>query len=427
MRDVVVVGGARTPNIRFNTLFKDIPAQELGRVALDEALCRAGVRPGQLDEVIFGCIGNPAEAANVSRVIGLMAQVPERVPAFTVARNCASGMESIIEGYYRIAAGDARFVAAGGVESMSGIPLLFKRRAQDKFTSLSTARGMAKKLSALAAFRSSDFGPLIGLLLGLTDYNVKLNMGETAEVLAKEFGTSRKEQDELAMLSHNRAEAATKRGRFLKEMVPVPLPPKFTRWVKEDNGIRNGQNMEALAKLKPAFDRKYGTVTAGNSSQITDGASCLILTSAEKAKADGLKVMGHIRAFATVGLDPARMGLGPAFAIPAILKRAGMGYRDVDLYEINEAFAAQFIACEKALDSQSWCQANLGANRFGRIDRSVTNVNGSGIALGHPVGQTANRLVLTLLHEMEERGLGTGLASLCVGGGMGAAMLVERR
>ena len=427
MRDVVVVGGARTPNIRFNTLFKEIPAQELGRIALTEALYRAGVRPDQLDEVIFGCIGNPPEASNVGRVIALMAQVPERVPAFTVARNCASGMESIMEGTYRIACGDAEYVAAGGVESMSNIPLFFKRAAQDKFTALGMARTLGKRLGVMASFRPADFGPVIGLLQGLTDYNTKINMGQTAEILAKEFNTTRKEQDELAMLSHNRAEAATKRGRFLKEMAPVPLPPKFTQWAKEDNGIRNGQSMEALAKLKPAFDRRYGTVTAGNASQITDGACCLILTSSEKAKAEGLKVMGRIKGFTTAGLDPARMGLGPAYAIPKLMKRAGMAYKDVDLYEINEAFAAQFIACEKALDSETWCQANLGSGRFAAMDRAITNVNGSGIALGHPVGQTANRLILTLLHEMEERSLGMGMASLCVGGGQGAAMLVERR
>ncbi len=427
MREVVIVGGARTPNIRFNTLFKDIPAQELGRIALTEALYRSGVRPDRLDEVFFGCIGNPPEASNVARVIALLAQVPERVPAATVARNCASGIESIADGYYRIATGDADFIAAGGVESMSNIPLFFKRRAQDKFTALGMAKGMGKKLGAMASFRPSDFGPVIGLLQGLTDYNTKINMGETAEILAKEFSVTRKEQDELAMLSHNRAEAATKRGRFLKEMAPVPLPPKFTTWVKEDNGIRNGQNMEALGKLKPAFDRRYGTVTAGNASQITDGASCLILASEEKAKAEGLRIMGRVKGFTAAGLDPARMGLGPAFAIPKLLKKMGMTYKDVDLYEINEAFAAQFIACEKALDSEDWCQAHLGQGRFGQLDRSITNVNGSGIALGHPVGQTANRLILTLLHELEERGLSTGMASLCVGGGQGVAMLVERR
>jgi acetyl-CoA acetyltransferase family protein len=427
MREVVVVGGARTPNIRFNTLFKEIPAQELGRIALTEALYRAGVKPDQLDEVIFGCIGNPPEAANVGRVIALLAQVPERVPAFTVARNCASGIESIMEGCYRIATGDADFIAAGGVESMSNIPLFFKRSAQDKFTALGMSKGLGKKLGAMASFRPSDFGPIIGLIQGLTDYNTGINMGQTAETLAREFGITRKEQDELAMLSHNRAEEATKRGRLQKEMAFVPLPPKFTQWAKEDNGIRNGQNMEALGKLKPAFDRRYGTVTAGNASQITDGGCCLILSSAEKAKAEGLKVMGRIKGFTTVGLDPARMGLGPAFAVPKLLKKAGMSYRDVDLYEINEAFAAQFIGCEKALDSESWCQANLGSPRFGQVDRAITNLNGSGIALGHPVGQTANRLVLTLLHELEERGLGMGMASLCVGGGQGAAMLVERR
>ncbi|MEJ2367005.1 MAG: thiolase family protein [Acidobacteriota bacterium] len=426
MKNVVVAGGARTPNIKFNTLFKDVPAYHLGRHALTEALYRSGVRPEQLDEVIFGCIGNPVEAANVSRVISLLAQVPQSVPAYTVSRNCASGIESVVDGFYRIAAGDAEYVAAGGAESMSNIPLLFKKKTQDKFTALSRARTLGQKIAGMLTFRPSDFGPVIGLACGLTDYNVQLNMGETAELLAREFDISREAQDQLALMSHQRAEAATESGRFLKEIVPVPMPPKYEEWVKEDNGIRKGQSMEALGKLRPVFDRRYGTVTAGNASQITDGGSCLVLAEEEKARAEGLPILGRIKAFTMVGLDPARMGLGPAYAIPKLLKKAGMEYKDAQLYEINEAFASQVLACEKALASETWCQKNLGRGKVCDLDWDITNVNGSGISLGHPVGQSGNRLILTLLYEMQERGLETGIASLCVGGGQGAAILLER-
>lgn len=264
MRKVVIVGGARTPNIRFNTEFQDLPAQELGRIALTEALYRSGVRPESLDEVVLGNIANPPEAANIARVVALLSGVPASVPAFTVARNCASGIESVVEAFYRIQAGDADCIAAGGAESMSGIPLFFNKKAQAKFTALSTARSMGKKLAVMASFRPRDFAPTIGLMVGLTDYNVRLNMGQTAEVLAKEFNLSRQEQDELALQSHLRASKATRSGRLAREIAPVALPPKYEQWIKEDNGIRHEQSMEALSKLKPVFDRRYGTVTAGN-------------------------------------------------------------------------------------------------------------------------------------------------------------------
>ncbi len=427
MHKVVIVGGARTPFIRFNTLFQDIPAYELGRVALTEALYRSGVRPSQLDEVVFGNIANPPEASNISRVIALLAQVPERIPAFTVSRNCSSGIESIIQACYKIALGEADFIAAGGVESMSNIPLFFKKGAQKKFTALGTARTMGKRLGVMASFRPKDFGPVIGLLKGLTDYNAGLNMGETAELLAKEFHITRDEQDAFALQSHQRASASTKSGRLARETVPVALPPRYAKWADEDNGIRHEQSMVALAKLRPVFDRKYGSVTAGNASQITDGASCLIVTSEEKAQAEGLPIWAEIKGFATAALDPARMGLGPAYAIPKLLGKVGMEMKDVDILEVNEAFASQYLACEKALDSEEWCRDNLGRPAPGAPPRDKTNVNGGAIALGHPVGASANRLVLTLCHELREKGLSTGLASLCVGGGQGAAMMVQRR
>jgi len=427
MRDVVVLGGARTPNQKFDSLFRDLPAYHLGRVALQEALFRSELRPERLDEVVFGCVGNPVEAANVARVTALLAGVPERVPAFTVSRNCASGLQAVEEGWLRIATGRASFVAAGGVESMSRAPLLFKESARAKFTALTRAKSLAARFVGMARFRPADFAPVPALLKGLTDFNTRLNMGETAELLAREFGLTREEQDRYALLSHLRAAAARGCGRLKREIVPVPLPPRYDTWAQEDNGIRENQTLEALAKLRPVFDHRRGTVTAGNSSQLTDGASCLILADEERARAEGLPVLGRVKAFAAVGLDPARMGLGPAFAVPALLRAAGMGLKDVDLFEINEAFAAQVLACERALESARWCAEHLGLpGAHGAWDREKTNVNGGAIALGHPVGQSGNRLVLTLLHELKERGAAAGVASLCIGGGQGQAVLLER-
>jgi len=424
MRNVVVLGGARTPNQKFDTLFRDLPAYHLGRIVLQEALFRSDLRPERLDEVVFGCVGNPVEAANVARVTALLAGVPERVPAFTVGRNCASGLQAVEEAWLRIGMGRASFVAAGGVESMSRAPLLFSERARAKFAALARAKSLPSRLAGMARFRPGDFAPVPALLKGLTDFNTRLNMGETAELLAREFGLSREEQDRYALQSHQRAAAA--RGRLAKEIVPVPLPPRYETWAREDNGVRPNQTLEALAKLKPVFDRR-GTVTAGNSSQLTDGASCLILADEERARAEGLPVLGRVKAFATVGLDPARMGLGPAYAVPALLKAAGMGPKEVDLFEVNEAFAAQVLACERALESGSWCAEHLAlAGAFGAWDPAKTNVNGGAIALGHPVGQSGNRLVLTLLYELRERAAATGVAALCIGGGQGQAVLLER-
>ena len=423
---VAIAGGVRTSFARFNGVFAGLPAYELGRVALTEAMFRTGVKPSDLDEVIFGCVAGPYNAPNISRVISLLSGVPDKVPAFTVSRNCASGMEAVADACYRVASGSAGLIAAGGTESMSSVPLLFSASSQRKFASLGSAKGVTEKLRRAISFRPRDFKPLPGLLLGLKDKVAGMGMGETAELLAKEFDITRQEQDNFALSSHRRASAACRSGRLLSEIAPIPVPPGYSTWAKEDDGIRHEQSPEALSKLRPAFDRAGGTVTPGNSSQITDGASCLIVGNPERLKELGLPVMAFIRAVKVVGLDPARMGLGPALAIPHLLKDAGLKLHDVDLFEINEAFAAQYIACERALCSKSWCQANLGIDPPGAPDRERTNVNGGAIAIGHPVGATGNRLILTACIEMEIRRLKTAVVSLCVGGGQGAALLLER-
>lgn len=427
MRPVVIVDGVRTPFVRANTLFQDLPAQELGRIALRELLDRVPLDPNLLDEVIIGNIAGPADATNIARVIALKAGVPARVPAFTVNRNCASGLQSLVDAALRIGGGQAELIAAGGVESMSMVPVCYPESFKKKLFDMARARSLPARLSQALRFRAADFKPVIALEVGLTDDSCGLNMGQTAELLAKEFGISRADQDKFALRSHERAAAAHEKGRLAPEIVPVALPPRYDTLVQADNGPRPNQSLDALAKLKPYFDRKFGSVTVGNSCPITDGAAMLLLASEEKARALGLPVLGRLKSWAFAGLDPARMGLGPVFAVPRALEQAGLKLHQVELIEINEAFAAQVLANAAAFDSIEFARRHLGRDSaVGTLDFNRTNVNGGAIALGHPVGATGARLVLTLLREMKRRDLATGLVTLCVGGGQGAALVFER-
>jgi acetyl-CoA C-acetyltransferase/acetyl-CoA acyltransferase len=426
-RDVVVLSGVRTPFVKAWTSLARTHPVELGRTVVREAIERADIEPSAIDEVIVGNIAGPADAANVARVISLTAKVPQHVPAFTVNRNCASGIESIVEGAYRIRTGDADLIVAAAVESMSSIPLLFSEDAQEIWTRIGRARGLLARLRAFAAFRPRHFAPVPGLRLGLTDPVSGLNMGETAERLAQEFQIDRETQDRFALASHQRAAAAWAEGRMQHEVIPVPLPPRYREAVDRDNGIRENQSLDALAKLRPVFDRKYGSVTAGNSSQITDGAAALVLASGRKARELGAPVLGRIRAWASAGCDPARMGLGPVVATPMALRRAGgITLDQLDLIEINEAFAAQVLACVEAFGSRTFCERHLGSGPIGTPDPDRVNVNGGAIALGHPVGASGGRLVLTSLLEMARRDASLGLVTLCVGGGQGGALILER-
>ncbi len=426
-RDVVVVGGVRTPFVKAWTDFRRVGAVELGRLVVREVLERTGIEPESVDEVIAGNIAGPADASNLARVIALEAKIPAKVPAFTVNRNCASGLDAVVEGAYRIRAGDAGIVVAAAVESMSRIPYLFSERAQDLWTDVGRARSLPARLVGFARFRPGDFRPTVALESGLTDPVSGLNMGETAEVLAREWQIGRREQDEFALRSHRRASAAWSEGRMAEETVPVPIPPRFEAMAERDNGVRENQSLEALAKLPPVFDREFGTVTAGNASQITDGAVALVLASAERARALGLPAIGVLRSWAFAGCDPSRMGLGPVVAAPLALRGAGGLTMDrMDLVEINEAFAAQVLACMKAFDSRSFFRVHVGSEPVGAPDPERVNVNGGAIALGHPVGASGARLLLTLLKEMGRRGGRFGLATLCVGGGQGGALVVER-
>jgi acetyl-CoA C-acetyltransferase/acetyl-CoA acyltransferase len=418
MLDVAILEGARTPFVKAFGALSSVPAQELGRQAAIAALKRADVRPQDVDQVVFGNVAPPAEAPNIARVIALTSGIPQDRIAHSVHRNCASGLEAITTAAQLIELDEARIVLAGGTESMSRIPLLYNAEATDLFLRLGKAKGWWGRLATLLKFRPRHFHPVISLKLGLTDPVSGLIMGETAEVLADEFGISRRKQDEYALESHRRAAAAQKRCDLSREITPVAD-------VKEDIGPRPDQSLEALARLKPIF-KKDGTVTVGNSCMITDGAASVVLMPGQTARAQGRNPLGYLRAYAYAGCDPRRMGLGPVFAASKLLDRTGLPLADIDLFELNEAFAAQVLACERAFASDEFARAQLGKEKaLGAIDPERRNVNGGAIALGHPVGATGTRLVITLLHELRRRGKQRGIATLCVGGGQGAAVLVE--
>jgi acetyl-CoA acetyltransferase family protein len=423
-RSVVIVDGVRTPFCRSWGALEDLPADDLSRLTMAEAMARVDLDPAEVDEVVVGNIAQPADTTTLARVAAIRAGVPRHVPAVTVNRNCGSGIDAIVSAYHRIESGLADVVIAGGVESMSRIPFQLGHRFTRRVMQLQRARNGWSRLRRLSAFRMADLKPSAALAGGLTDAISGLNMGETAELLARRFHISREEQDSFALRSHQRAVAA--RQRLRAEIVPC-YPPPHIEPVTCDIGPRDDQTMEKLARLKPAFDRHYGTVTAGNSCMITDGAAALIVASEERARALGLPYLGRIRAYGFAGCDPAQMGLGPVYASRLALARSGLGLNEVQLLEINEAFAAQVLAVRQAFASRQFARDELGLDApLGDVDPEITNVNGGAIALGHPVGCTGTRLALTLLKEMARRDLTLGLTTLCIGGGQGAALLLER-
>ena len=417
MKPLHIISAIRTPFTRAGTVLAGQDAVDLGKAAVSALLTRGGFDPQVVDEVIFGCVGQPAHAQNIARVIALRSGIPEARPAMTVHRNCASGLEALTTAHAKMCAGQGEVFLVGGTESMSNMPLYFSRQAAEKFGTLGKARGIGQKLGALTSFRPADFAPIIGLKLGLTDPVVEMNMGETAELLAREFHISRDMQDAFALRSHQRAAAAQAAGKFDAEIVPLNVTIKVGEGstVKEtsivfkvDEGVRRDSSAEALAKLKPAFAMK-GTVTAGNSSQTSDGAAALLIMSEEKAKALGLKPLARFVSFAVGGVPPEVMGIGPVAAVPKALKYAGMDLKDIDLIELNEAFAAQGLAVVRELG----------------MDEEKVNVNGGAIALGHPLGCTGAKLTVQIIHELQRQGKETGLVTMCIGGGMGAAGIVQ--
>lgn len=420
---LVIVDGVRTPFCKAGTELAALGADELGRIAVSALLTRTDLDPALIDEVVFGCVAQPADAANVARVIALRAGIPQSVPAVTVHRNCASGFEALTQAHEKMLAGRGNIFVVGGTESMSNIPLLFNASAAKKFGQFARAKSFFQRAKVFAAFRPADFKPRIGLMLGLTDPVCNLNMGETAEVLAREFEASRAVQDAFALQSHLRAAAA--RDKLAEEICPVFRSDG--KVVTQDNGIRESQSFDALAKLKPQFDRRNGTVTAGNASQITDGAVALLVMSESRAKELGFTPLGTLTGYAYAGCDPVRMGLGPVFAIARAETQTGLKLADTDIIEINEAFAAQVVAVIKCAASEEFARDQLHRRGpLGDIPAAKLNVNGGSIALGHPVGATGARLVLTALKELKRRNARRALVSLCIGGGQGAALWLER-
>ncbi len=427
---IAIIDGVRSPMTKAGTVLKDTPADDLGAAVVREVLNRvggsAGITPQEIDEVIIGNVAQPAKAANIARVIALKAGLPIDVPAYTVHRNCASGMESITNGATKIAAGVGSIYLTGGVESMSNVPLFFNKEYTEFMSRLSRAKTGRDRIRTLFSFRPRMLKPEIGLIQGLTDPISGLIMGLTAENLAREFHITREEQDEYALRSHELAIKAQEENAFAREIIPVPRFPDFDQLVTEDVGPRKGQSMESLAKLKPYFDKRSGTVTVGNSSQVTDGAAAILIMGEKEAKKRRLEPLGYLKEFAYASLEPERMGLGPVYATSRLMEKVRFSMSDIDYIELNEAFAAQVIACERASDSDEFARRYLGRDKkIGLFDRSIMNLQGGAIALGHPVGMTGTRIVLHTLRELRRRNKQTGLATLCVGGGQGAALLLE--
>jgi acetyl-CoA C-acetyltransferase/acetyl-CoA acyltransferase len=422
MRDqLVIVDGIRTPFCRAGTDLADLGADELGRAAVRALLARTGLDPGAVDHVLFGCVAQPLEAGNLARVIALRSGIPAKTPAVTLHRNCASGFESLTQADLLLNAGRGEVFIVGGVESMSRIPLLVPRKTASKFRGFSKARSLREKFAACREFRGSDFRPEPGLRLVLSDPDRGMSMGQTAELIGREAGVTREQQDEFAHLSHQKAVSA--RARHAQEMTPLYVPPDFARVVSADNGPRPDSSPTSLAALRPVFEERTGTVTAGNSSQITDGAVALLAMSSKRAAREGLEPLGALADYAYAGCDPARMGLGPLYA----MARMDRAIDQADLIEINEAFAAQVLACVERARSAGFARSELGRDRpLGEMPRERLNVNGGAIALGHPVGASGARLVLTALKELRRRNGRRALVSACVGGGQGAALWLER-
>lgn len=426
---LVLAAGLRTPMAKAGGAFAKEDAGHLGALVARELLTRAGLDPAELDEVVTGCIGPPFDQANVSRVIALRAGIPQPVPARTVARNCASGIEAVTSAATNILAGVGDTYLCLGVEVMSSYPLIFGEKMTKLFADLMKARTLGARLKAIGRFRPSFLKPRVALLEGLTDPTTGLIMGKTAELVARDFQLSREECDAFALLSHRRAREARDRGRFDREIVPVlPLGAREgSSSMRADDGIRDELDMPGLAKLKPYFEKPDGIVTVGNSCGITDAAAGLILTTAPRAKELGLKPMAAIRSFAWAGLDPSRMGLGPVYSSALALDAAGASLADMGVIELNEAFAAQVLGCGKAFASAAFAKEHLDRDRpLGELDPAKLNINGGAIALGHPVGMTGARLLLTLAHELQASDAELGLATLCIGGGQGGAVVLER-
>jgi len=423
-RRVAIVDGCRTPFCKSGTAFRDASPVELGRIAVRELIERTELDTAIVDAVVFGIVVPTIQAPNLAREVGLAAGLPPTVPANTVSRACSSANQAIVDGAQSILLGQADVVIAGGAEVLSDVPMLLSKRLRDALLAASKAKSLGARARALSGIRPRDLAPVAP---AIAEPSTGESMGQSAERMAKENGITREAQDRWALRSHQLAHAGTIDGRLKEEIVPAWVPPAFEPTV-EDNGVRADTSIEKLAALRPVFDRRNGSVTAGNASPLTDGAGAVLLMSEERARALGYDPLGYVRSWAWVGLDPRDQLLqGPAWAAPAALDRAGMRMSDMELWEMHEAFAAQVLSNLQALDSDEFARTRLGRDRkVGTLDEDRINVLGGSIAIGHPFGATGARLTVTLLREMRRRGLGLGLVTVCAAGALGFAMVLER-
>jgi len=424
MKTIYVVDGARTPFLKAQKGPGPFAASDLATQAGRALLLRQPFLPSDLDEVILGCAAASPDETNIGRMLALRLGCGDKVPGWTVMRNCASGMQALDSAIANIQLGRSQLVLAGGVDALSRAPLLYNETMVRWFAGMMSIRTVNQKFRHFLKLRPAALlSPVIGLMKGLTDPVVGLLMGQTAENLAWKFGIDRQQMDEFAVRSHQRALAGLSAGHF-EEIVPVV--DAQGKVYAEDDGVRADASMAGMAKLKPFFDKKYGNITAANSSQITDGAAWLILASEAAVKKWQLKPLGKIVDSEWAGLDPALMGLGPVHASTPILQRHGFGLNDIDAWELNEAFAAQVLGCQAAWQSDDYCREQLGLPAaLGTLDDEKLNVDGGAVAIGHPVGASGARIVLHLLHVLRRQQLKRGIATICIGGGLGGAMLVE--
>jgi acetyl-CoA acyltransferase len=414
----------RTPFAKAGTAFKAISAIDLGKLSVAELLQRTNLDGKEVQALVFGTVIPSVIAPNIAREVSLLPLLPKGVQSYTVSRACASANQAITDAADQIALGHIDVAIAGGSESLSQIPILHSQRFAETLVLASKAKSLPARLRILARLRPADFIPITPAIAEPTTGET---MGQSAEKMAKLNGIAREEQDHFALRSHRLAAAGTADGRLTAEIMPVYVPPKFESVLTSDNGIREDASYEALAALKPVFDRKYGSVTAGNSSPLTDGSACVLLMNEEKAKALGYPPLGIIKSYAYAALDPGEQLLqAPVLAAPVALKRAGLTLKDMDLVEMHEAFAAQVLSNLKGFESKWWAERAGFSQPMGEVDRAKLNVMGGSIAIGHPFGATGARITTTLLQELRRRGGQFGLMTVCTAGGMGFAMVVER-
>ncbi|MBA3760197.1 MAG: acetyl-CoA C-acyltransferase [Gemmatimonadales bacterium] len=423
-RRVAIIAGVRTPFAKSGTVFRDVSATALARHAARELLYRSEIDGREIDEVVFSQVVPSALTPNVAREVSLLPQLSPSVPAYTLNRACASGAQAINNASDQILLGHADAILAGGVESLSDIPILHSRRFSQVLVDASKARSFGGRVAAMGRVRPRD---LIPVSPAIAEPSTGESMGQSAEKMAKENSISREDQDRLALMSHQRAAAATADGRLTAEIAPWFSGPEMDQVITGDNGVRPDTSLDALAKLKPVFDRKYGTVTAGNSSPLTDGAAAVLLMAEEKAKALGHEPLAYIRSYAVSAVDPGwQLLMGPVFAVPKALERAELTWKDLGLVEIHEAFASQVLSNVQAWGSQAWADRLGLPGPVGQVDWDRTNVSGGSLAIGHPFAATGARLVTTLANEMRRRDVQFALLSICAQGGMGYAMVLER-